>query len=146
MLSCGTVQGICTLTLNPSVFLIYPLIYPLIYILIYILITKYTATLMRVPNVWNIASICSVITMVLAFLFVLAYIDPSTLDVDPEIFVLIGFATWILFIFIPFPGLKATKRFLWRSILKQVISPFSTVEFIDFFLADQWYVICEHVF
>ena len=95
---------------------------------------------MRVPNVWNVAAILSVTTMLFAFFFALAYLDPVTFNFNPEIFAMMGLVTWFLFMFAPVSSLKSTKRFLWRSMFKQITSPFSTVEFIDFFLADQWYV------
>jgi len=95
-------------------------------------------TLMRVPTVWNIAAIVSVTTMFLSFFFALSYLDRATFQFEPEIMALIGFIVWALFLFAPIPAIQSTKRFLCRSMFKQIISPFSTVEFIDFFLADQW--------
>ena len=105
-------------------------------------VLEYTATLMRVPNVWNIAAILSVTTMLFAFFFALAYLNPTTFNFNPEVFAMIGFFTLFLYLIAPVPALERmkTKRFLRRSILKQITSPFSTVEFIDFFLADQWFV------
>ena len=101
-------------------------------------ILKYIATLMRVPDVWNIAAIFSVTTMLFSMAYVLAFLFPDLFSVDPEIFTVVGMGCWFIYVIFPFPWLHHTKRFLAKSVLKQIISPFSTVEFIDFFLADQW--------
>ena len=97
---------------------------------------------MRVPNIWNIAAILSVTTMLFSFFFALAYLDPATFNFNPEIFAMIGFFIGFLYILAPIPALekRKTKRFLRRSLWRQIRSPFSRVEFIDFFLADQWFV------
>ena len=90
---------------------------------------------MRVPNIWNIAAILSVTTMLFSFFFALAYLDPVTFNFNPEIFAMIGFFIGFLYILAPIPALekRKTKRFLRRSLWRQIRSPFSRVEFIDFF-------------
>eukprot|EP01084_Bolivina_argentea_P013344 25009_1 len=95
-------------------------------------------TLMRVPDVLNIAAIFSVTTMLFTLGYVLTFFYPTVLNIDPEIFSVLALCCWILYMIIPFPWLHHTKRFLMQSIGRQIISPFSRVEFIDFFLADQW--------
>ena len=95
-------------------------------------------TLLRVPHVWNVAAVMSATTMLFTCLFVLAWTFPTVFAVDPEIFAMFGLVACLLLVVAPFGRIAHTKRFLLRSFAKQIISPFSTVEFIDFFLADQW--------
>ena len=73
--------------------------------------------------------------MLFSCLFVLTWVFPVEFAVDIQILATMALGVLLLFAVASFSRTAHTKRFLVRSLGKQLVSLFSSVESMDFFLA-----------
>ncbi|ETO26239.1 hypothetical protein RFI_10898 [Reticulomyxa filosa] len=94
------------------------------------------ASVMRSRDIFRLAAMVSLFVLV-GLLSFIAY-DYSLVDWSPSYVCVSWMILWGIGLFFPWQTTLASRKYLLRSWIRQILAPSQPVYFIDFFLADQW--------
>ncbi|ETO22283.1 pho1-like protein [Reticulomyxa filosa] len=94
------------------------------------------ALVMRSRDIFYVASLVSLFAL-LGLLSFITY-HYGFVQWSPAYVSVTWLGLWIFGTIYPWQKIASTKKFIFRSLVRQLTAPFQDVRFIDFFLADQW--------
>lgn len=97
------------------------------------------STVLKSHHVFLQAGFLTCITGLIGTLYLLEFMfDQIIIKIPLWIFQMVLALFWITYFIFPGKRLLSTRKYLLSSFWRQIRAPFSSVHFVDFFIADQW--------